>query len=418
MDCRFTAGRLGWALALALPLALGSCNDETLIEPTAIDPIFARYVSFGNSLTAGYQSGGINMQTQMESYAVLVAAAMETEFVVPTLSMPGCPPPLVNIFTQERLGGAAAPPCALRTEPTPERINNLAVPGAAIIDAFDHFDADSDPNALTTFLLGSRTPVAIAATLKPTFVTVALGSNDILGALLDAANPGDPAKITDPAVFAARYAEMLDSLDAIGSVEGGALIGLQPIILDAATGTTSIPYFTAGAAWQAFEVFFDSQTPVNVFDVDPACATAFVPFPFGAPVLAAANAKVDSLLGGTLVPPVVPATIVCADNTSITAAETATALAARAQYNAAIQQLASERGYAYVDLEPVLGAVAGTPGAFRPFPAFSPADPQHEAQPFGAAVSIDGIHWSASLHEAVAAAVIAAINAEYGTDLK
>ncbi len=410
--------RLGWALMAVLPLVFAGCDDETVNEPTAVDPLFIRYASLGNSLTAGFQSGGINMQTQLQSYAVLVAAAMQTEFVVPTLNMPGCPPPLVNIFTQETLGGPAAPPCALRAGPIPTRIHNLAVPGAAIIDALDHFDDDSDPNTLTTLLLGGRTPVQIAADVMPTFVSVALGSNDILGALLDAANPGDPSKVTDPAVFAGRYAEALDALEAIGSVEGGVLVGLQPIFVDVATGTLSVPYFTAGAAWLQFEAFFDTQTPLNVFDVDAACATAFVPFAFGAPVLGAANAKLDSLANGTLLPQdVVPATIVCADNTAITAAEFANVIAAQAQYNVAIEQLAGDRGYAYFDPAPVFAAVAGTPGAFRPFPAFDPNDPQHETQPFGGALSIDGVHWSASLHEAIAAGVIAAINAEYGTTL-
>jgi lysophospholipase L1-like esterase len=342
---------------------------------------------------------------------------MDTEFEVPWLNNPGCPPPLKNIFTQERL---SAIPCAYREDPIPTRINQLGIPGAEVLELINYFDPGlipSETDVFKTLLLGARTPIEIAQDLRPTFISLAIGSNDILGALLDAANPGDPARITDPAVFTARYTAVLDSLEAIGSVEGGVLIGLQPIILDAATGTTSIPYFTAGAAWLAFEAFFDTQTPLNVFDVDAACATAFVPFAFGAPVLGAANAKIDSLLGGTLVPPVVPATIVCTDNTSITAAETANALAARAQYNAAIEQLAADRGYAYVDLTDTFASVAATAGAFRPFPAFDPADPQHESQPFGGAVSIDGIHWSASLHEAVAAAVVAAINAEYDTDL-
>jgi hypothetical protein len=332
--------------------------------------------------------------------------------------MPGCPPPLINIFTQETLGGAAAPPCAFRSG-VPERINNLAVPSAAIIDAFDHFNMDSDPNTLTTILLGGRTPVQVAGDIRPTFVSVALGSNDILGALLDGANPGDTSKVTDPATFAARYAEALDSLEAIGSIEGGVLIGIQPIFVDPTTGTLSAPYFTAGAAWMQFEAYFDGQTaPLNFFDVDAACATAFVPFPFGAPVLGAANAKLDSVMGGTLAPgAVVPAALSCADNVAITATEFANVAAAQAQYNAAIQAEAADRGWAYFDPAPVFAAMAATPGAFRPFPAFDPADPQHVSQPFGAAISIDGIHWSAALQQAIADALIDAINDEYDTDL-
>lgn len=432
MGGRYLPVRLGWAVALALPLMLASCNDETLNSPEPVDDLFARYVSFGNSLTAGFQSGGINMQGQMQSYAVLLAEVMETEFSVPLLNMPGCPPPYTNIFTQERLGGAAAPPCALRTAPTPKWINNLAVPGAAIIDAFDHFDDDSDPNALTSFLLGGRTPISIAEQLRPTFVTVALGSNDVLGAGLDEANPGNPALVTPPDVFAARYKTFLDSLEAIGSVEGGVLLAVQPFLLPAPSGP-SAPYFTPGLAWQAFEVAYDAQlsalisaatngaiTTLNTLDVAAACATALVPFPVGGTKLATANALAgmvfDSLANGVIwFPP--PVVLGCTDAEAITAAETANILATVAAYNATIKQEAEDRGWAFFDPAPVFVGLSATAGSFRPFPAFDPNDPQHAAQPFGFAVSIDGFHWNALVHEAIADALIDVINEHYDTDL-
>jgi len=50
---------------LALAALLGACDNETLIPPTdnpdLVNPLFARYVAFGNSITAGFQSGGIKM---------------------------------------------------------------------------------------------------------------------------------------------------------------------------------------------------------------------------------------------------------------------------------------------------------------------------------------------------------------------
>ena len=105
---RIDRGRLVRALlVLALPLA-AACKDDALMPPTAADPIFDRYVSMGNSLTAGFQSGGINDSTQREAYPVLLAQAMGTEFTVPFLASPGCPAPYVNIFEQTRVGGAAA----------------------------------------------------------------------------------------------------------------------------------------------------------------------------------------------------------------------------------------------------------------------------------------------------------------------
>lgn len=412
--------QLGWAGLLVLPLVFAGCNDETVNEPTAVDPLFIRYASLGNSVAAGLQSGGLNDSLQLEAYPVLLASAMQTEFMVPLLTSPGCPPPLVNIFTQERLGGASAPACAFREAPIPTRINQLALPGAEVLELFNYFDPDLLPastDAFKTFLLGGRTPVQAAAEIKPTFVSIQIGSNDVLGAGLSETNPGDPDLVTPPAAFAERFDALLDSLDAIGSIEGGVIVGVQPIVLGAVGA--SVPYFSPGLAWLQFEQVFDAMTaPLNALDVLAACATAFVPFPIGGGTLAAANAKVDSVLGGLLAPQdLVPAVLACDDAHAITAAEIQNIAAAVAQYNAHMQQVASDRGWAYYDPAPLFTQLAGTAGAFRPFPAFDPTDPQHETQPFGFAPSRDGLHWSTLLHEQIAAGIAGAINDQYGTSL-
>ena len=89
---------------LALAVFIGACDDESLNPPMADGGVlFVRYVAVGNSITAGFQSGGINGASQDESYAVLLAGQMGTTFNIPRLNSPGCPPPLINIFTQERL---------------------------------------------------------------------------------------------------------------------------------------------------------------------------------------------------------------------------------------------------------------------------------------------------------------------------
>ena len=411
--------RFGLALLLALPL-VAACNNEAIMPPVAADPMFIRYASLGNSLTAGLQSGGMNDSTQLEAYPVLLAQAMETDFVVPLLRSPGCPGPFINIFEQTRVGGAAAPPCALRSAPPPTHINQLGIPGAEVVELFNYFDpglVPSSTDAYKTFLLGGLTPMQWARKIRPTFVSIAAGNNNLLGAALDEANPGDPELVTPPAEFAASYNVLLDSLELLGSIEGGVLIGVQPIVFQ--SGVPSVPYFSPGAAWLQFEAVFDGMTaPLNALDVNLACATAYVPFPIGGGALALAQARVDSVVGGLLPPQdLVTVEITCADNQAITAAEMQNIAVTAAAYNAHIQQAAADRGWAYFDPAPVFNQLAGINGAFRPFPAFLPSDPQHVPQPFGFAVSRDGIHWNALMHEAIAAGVIGAINAEYGTEL-
>src|SRR5437762_9669601 len=103
------------AFAAAAPMVLAACNNESLISPApTTGGRFARYVAIGNSITAGYQSGGINDSTQQQSYAALVAAQMGTAFVLPLLNKPGCAPPYTNVFTQARLSGGTSTTCALR----------------------------------------------------------------------------------------------------------------------------------------------------------------------------------------------------------------------------------------------------------------------------------------------------------------
>src|SRR5882672_12905007 len=85
------------AASLVLTLALAGCHaDDSLNAPPVSDPMFVRYVSMGNSITAGFQSAGINDSTQKRSYAVLLASAMGTDFVYPSLAGRGCIPPFVN----------------------------------------------------------------------------------------------------------------------------------------------------------------------------------------------------------------------------------------------------------------------------------------------------------------------------------
>ena len=81
------------AAVLALVVAAGACNNDEINRPflsTPVDPLFERYVSMGNSITAGFQSGGINDSTQLQAYPVLLANAMHSPFFPPLLNrVPG-----------------------------------------------------------------------------------------------------------------------------------------------------------------------------------------------------------------------------------------------------------------------------------------------------------------------------------------
>jgi len=392
---------------LAACIATAACSNESVnpATKTLADPLFERYVSMGNSLTAGLQSGGINDSTQLRAYPVLLAQQMGTVFFDPLMNRPGCPAPYTNIFTGTRVGGASAPPCSLRaTQPVPPPyINNTAVPGATVLSGTDNLDPQAAANALTTFFLGGLTQSQMMMKVNPTFVTVWLGNNDVLGAATDGVNPGDTTEITDTTVFKTRYAALLDSITKT-DVQGAVLIGTAEV--------TAIPFFSAGQTYFGARQLVPSPLPDSLF-VDFSCApsafggkgdSVLIPFPVAGPLLATAAAKVHT-------------TLYCFDTLTIRVVsprEFAKLNAAVASYNTFIAAQATAKGWAYWDPNTLLDSLRGSPAAVAPIPAFgAPCS----ANPFGTAFSCDGIHPSSAAHKLGANDLIGVINTKYGTTL-
>src|SRR6266566_9768111 len=287
---RFAAAVLGFALVAT------ACNNDQLNRPfasTPVDPLFARYVSMGNSITAGFQSGGINDSTQQQSYAVLLARAMRSPFFSPLLGKPGCPPPYTNVFTGARYAVPGQPfpstatTCALRKipNPPPPYVSNTAVPGAWVIDIYNNA-AGAHPNTLTQFILGGLTQVQMMERAHPTFVTVWIGNNDVLTAATSSTNAGDSTLITPIATFQTNYGAMLDSISAVGP-QGVVLIGVANV--------TAIPFFSLGRTyWAIKNGLVPGAAFPAAFTVSSNCApiatgipgargdSVLVPFPYGA----------------------------------------------------------------------------------------------------------------------------------------
>ena len=379
---------LRWGLLGLLLLALG-CHDEGLLppEPTG-GALFARYVAIGNSITAGYQSGGINATLQQQAYPVLLAKAMGTPFNLPLLRDPGCPPPLVNILTGERLGGLPDDFCAYRQVPPPRIINNVAVPGAKVIDVLTNLGEGTSANTLTLLLLGGRTQLEAAAEARPTFVSVWIGNNDVLGAAI----AGNPALITPVNAFQQRYTQMLNELQAMG-VQGGLLIGVANV--------TVIPHLSPGIAYAQAE---QAGAFPPTFDVADNCATtgatALVPFSYAFGELLAAAMQGQSV------------TLDCVNDPQLLSPEeTATIVQTVEQYNNFIRQQADRLGWAYLDPNVKLLELKNQ-GQIPIFPNVN------SSEPFGPYFSLDGVHPSSLAHKLVAQEAAAAINAVYGTNLQ
>ena len=389
---RTTSRRLA---ALASIAALAACSDSADIlkpEPPAA-AIMERYAAIGNSITAGYQSSGINDSTQRESYARLLALQAGTPYVYASLPI-GCAPPLASFQTGTRVNAPGA--CGLTT--TYPYLNNVAVPGATVADFASPYSASY--SALTSLILGGRSQLRRALEISPTFVSVWLGNNDVLAAGASGvltATPNVSPGVTPVATFISAYKAGADTLSRF--VDRGVLIGVVnvtgiPLLFPAESLLTN-PTFKAqfdaarGGATTVLANCVGSKALVSLQALSSAAgraAVATISCVKGQPVAAA---------GETFI-------LDAAEQTTITNAVTA--------YNAYIQAKADTMGFAYVDPNPILASLRAS-NKIPAKPIFT------SPQPFGAYISLDGVHPSLPAHQLFTNALIDAINGKYGTSI-
>ena len=401
-----TLRRVSLAAGLGLVLVAAGCHQDELfrpvVSPFAGGALFERYVSMGNSLTMGIQSGGINDSTQRGAYPVLVAEKMGgAPFYYPSLNMPGCPPPYTNIFLNQRVGGATSTgtTCLFRSPVIPPYLSNVAVTSAKVIDMLQNGPAPgTNSNALTQLVLGGRTQVRAMMDARPTFATLWIGNNDVLGAVL-ATNSGDITLITPVATLQTQYRAVLDSIKAVGAK--ALLIGVPNV--------TAIPYVSAGQTYFAIKNTPPSPFPSN-FTVGANCAprslggqgdSVLVPFPFGLALINTARAGTATTLS-------------CTEPQTIQPAELRTLAATVAAYNIYIQSQATADSltFGYWNPNPTFDSLRTVTGQVAPFPNTAAAC---TASPFGLAFSCDGFHPSTAAHRLIARKVVQTINAWFGT---
>ena len=389
---RILARRLAAAAALATVAA--ACSDKAeVLKPTADARILDRYVALGNSITAGYQSSGINDSTQRESYARLLAIQAGTDYVYASLP-PTCAPPLASFQTGQRVNAPGA--CGLPV--SYPYLNNVAVPGALAADFATNYTASY--SGLTSLILGGKSQWRRAMDVSPTFATVWLGNNDVLAAGAAgvlAPTAGVSPGVTPVATFISQYKAGADSLGA--RVPRGVLIGVVNV--------SQIPLLFPA------ESLLNNPTFKAQFDAARGGATTVLPNCGGSGALVSLAALQSAAGRGAV------ATISCVKNSPVAGAgetfildatEQASLATTVAAYNAYIAAKADTMGYAYVDPNPVLAALR-TSNKIPKLPVFT------SAKPFGEYISLDGVHPALPAHQLFANLLIDAINAKYGTTI-
>jgi lysophospholipase L1-like esterase len=380
-------------------------SDADVLGPTPVDPLFSNFVAIGNSITAGFQSAGINDSTQQASFALLLAGQMRTRYAFPALAKPGCPAPIANALTQERLPSTS--PCALRSIPrvnglpvAPSSLNNVAVPGLGTADVTALGTDAPRNNALTQLILGGKTMVQKALEVQPTFATIWMGNNDILAPALG----GQPAGATPLDAFRTNYAKMMNEFTTGAPGVKGVLIGVVQV--------TGVPLLFRAAVLQdpAAAAAASAIAGRTVF-LDPvSCTGAGLTSLIAVPYIIAIRDR----------PAAVPGIVFCAkqggdpdpgDVGILDPEEQVAVTTLIAGYNAYIKAKADSTGFAFWDPNPLFEQLH-TSGAIPPFPNFLST-----TQTFGQYISLDGIHPSSLAHKRITNELVTVINTKYGTKL-
>jgi lysophospholipase L1-like esterase len=385
-------------LASVLAAAACSSSDKAIgPNPPVGGAIFTSYVALGNSITAGFQSNGINDSTQRQSFALLLAGQMGTQYHYASIAGRGCPPPIANTRTGALVGaGSTATTCDLRsTTSITDVLNNVAVPGARVLDPTNVSTVAS--NVLTNLILGGGTQVTRALHANPTFATIWIGNNDVLVPGLSGLTV---PIVSTQAQFVTAYDAMIAQLLAGAPNLKGVLIAVAQV-QNLPTMVSGALLFSSVAAQGAI-----NQATGKTVLIDASCngSTSLVNVPsiIGAirgthpPVIACAKGIYPAPVGDLFV-------LDPAEQTTLTSAINA--------YNAYIKTKAAAIGFAYYDPN-VLFAAKRASGEIPAFPLFALT-----TGTFGTLISNDGVHPTGAAHRLIANEIIAVINTQYQTTL-
>jgi lysophospholipase L1-like esterase len=218
-------------------IILATCMAALLAAPAMAQVDFSRYVSMGDSLAAGIASGSLMDYYQSRSYPALLAQQGGTgTFEMPLIAEPGLEPALVlQSLSPLSVGPTDVMPPADPLEyfynaSLEAPYQNVAVPTHNTYDMlfatgniFNLIGGNLD-NVVNDLIL--RTPqvedpssgelidyTALVAGLsqQPTFVTVWIGSNDVLGAMTTA-TAVDGVTMTPVAAFTQYYSQAIGAL--------------------------------------------------------------------------------------------------------------------------------------------------------------------------------------------------------------
>ena len=393
-------GALGGALAAAALCGCGEISPITAPRAGAGNTNFSVYAAMGTSITAGYQSGGLVDHHQVHSFAALFARQVgAAAFTEPTVSPDGLPPLLrivsLSPLIVSNLGRTPGTPTNLAQ---PSAYHNMGIPGALMVDAVDStYYYGGLPRGSGPFELIVRhrgTVLSEVASLAPTFVSVEYGANEVLAP----ATNGSGAVSVSPALFETLLHGALGGLQTMPTSPGLAVFTVPNV--------PDIPYFTT---FPPFTVSLSTGQPVALLGPDGSLTPGdYVLLNAGADMAGGKGFPVGAY---NYVNPSAPGTGVPLDDAEVLSATEAASITTTVDaYNTAIRAEAALAGAAVVDLHGLL-ETASTVGLRYQGRAYN-AD-----YITGGLFSLDGVHPDDLAQGFLANAMIAAVNATYGSSI-
>lgn len=466
-----------WLFLVSLTImACSSNDDDEMTSPvevtiTAGSANFSKYVALGNSITSGFSDGALFKAGQSNAYPKLMAdqfaLAGGGTFTIPFMNdnvggivgLPGFGPRLIfNGVSPIPLPGGVSTTQLLPALTGP--FNNMGVPGAKsfhlLAPGYGNpaglfaSPATANPYFVRFASSASTSILQDAMAQAPTFFSLWIGNNDVLGYATtggDGSNPITPTTGAPGVGFDGTYAALVTTLTSggakgvvanipyVSTIPYFTTVPFNPVPLDQAT----VDALSGASGYGAYNGGLQVALTNHLITAEEA-ASRTINFHAGAGnavvivdeyltnlsglglpsyrqatkedlIVLTASSFIGTTVGGNPLY-VNGVSVPLADKWVLSKKEAEEVKIATDAYNITIKTLADEKGLAFVDANAIMNQLA-SPGGVR-------FDNYQITSAFvkGGAFGLDGVHLTARANAYVANKFMEAINAKYGSTLR
>lgn len=407
----------GRAAILAAAVAVAACSDANSPStgPVAVErsndalqlSMFRSgggahpfgYVAMGTSISMGWLDDGVFAGSQAVSWTKQLANRAYIPFKVPSIDAPGCKPPFAApLLAFKRVDGSSggeSTVCSPNSVGVTLPTHNLAVENATASEGLNATPATASANrgpVTSRVLPPGMTQVTAMRSLRPLFVSVEFGGNELLPAQIGIVAPG--LTVVPFATFQANYAEIIENVKATRA---------RAVLVSIRTDLRNFPTIRTGPEIAAQREAFGAYNVAVSSDCDDSPNYIFVR---GKVLTAVATGA--AMVG---IPGAGRYTLSCADlpgsvDYILTPGDIATLNALGDQMSEEIERHAAENRYAVFALGELFNrSKDGVPFDLNAY--------LRSATPYGPLISLDGVHPNAAGHKILADAARKAIITRY-----